>query len=100
MGESGAPLRTEGQSSISRSEVTESVEYGDEAGGVEETMELGDDGWTELEGEEGAWEGSLCEVVGVERVDIPGVYKSPSERAATAERMIVKGENKITSGGT
>ena len=64
MGESGAPLGAKGQSNSSRSEVKESVKYGDKVGD-EETMELGDDGWTELEGEEGAWEGSLCEVVKV-----------------------------------
>ena len=34
------------QSSISRSEVTESVEYVDEAEGVEETGMMGDDGQT------------------------------------------------------
>ena len=46
------------------------MEYEDEAGGVEGTRELEDDGWTRgqvvdkddvgvLEGEEGAWEGRL-----------------------------------------
>ena len=46
VGECGAPLWAGRQSSISRSEITESVEYGDETGGVEETRRLGDDGRT------------------------------------------------------
>ena len=77
------------QSSISRSEFTELVEYGDEAGGVEGTMGLGDNGWTRgevvdkegarvVEGQEGAWEGRLCEEIGRERVDIPVVQKPPT----------------------
>ena len=59
------------QSSISRSEFTESVEYEDEAGGVEETRELGDNGRTKGEGVvEKAWEGRLCEEIWRERVDV------------------------------
>ena len=38
-----------------------------------------------VEGEEGAWEGRLCEEIGRERVDVPAVQKSPSEVAATAD---------------
>ena len=45
MKEEKAPLWAGRQSGISRSEVTESVEYGDEAGGVEEMRGLGEDGW-------------------------------------------------------
>ena len=68
------------QSSISRSEDTESVEYGDEARGVEETKGLGDDGRKtgEVMDMDGAWEGRLCEEVG-------RVQKPPSEVAATAD---------------
>ena len=46
VGESEAPLWAGRQSSISRSQVTEPVEYGDETEGVEETGWLGDDGQT------------------------------------------------------
>ena len=71
----------ERQSSISRSKVTESVEYGDKDGGEEETRGLGNngrrrgevvdkDGAGFVEGEEGAWEGRLCEEIGRERVDV------------------------------
>ena len=53
-----------------RSEFIESMEYGDEAGGMEEMRKLGDNEWTrgEVEGkdgagvvesEEGAWKGKL-----------------------------------------
>ena len=38
-----------------------------------------------MEGDEGAWEGRLCEVVGGERVDVKGVQKPLSEEAATAD---------------
>ena len=38
-----------------------------------------------MEGEEGAWEGRLCEVVGGERVDVKGVQKPHSQWTATAD---------------
>ena len=37
-----------------------------------------------VEGEQGAWEGRLCEEIGGERVDVPVVQKTPSEVAASA----------------
>ena len=56
------------QSSISRSEVTESVKYGNEAGGVKEMTD--GQGWRwwirrgwGLWSEEGAWEDRLCEEI-------------------------------------
>ena len=63
---------------------------------MEETRGLGDDGrimWEVVdkdgagfvEGEEGAWEGRLCEEVGREMVGAPAVQKPPSEVAATAD---------------
>ena len=42
------------------------------------------DGAEVVEGEEGAWEGRLCEEIGIERVDVPVVQKSPSGAASTA----------------
>ena len=39
----------------------------------------------EVEGEEGAWEGRLCEEIGKERVDVRVVQKPPSEVAVTAD---------------
>ena len=61
---------------------------------MEGTRGLKDDGWTRgdvvdgdgagvVEGEEGAWEGRLCEEIWRERVDVPEVQKPPSEVAAT-----------------
>ena len=38
-----------------------------------------------MEGEEGAWEGRLCEEIGREGVDVPVVQKPPSKVAATAD---------------
>ena len=45
----------------------------------------GSQGWVEVvEGDEGGWEGRLCEVVGGERVGVPGVQKPPFQGAAAA----------------
>ena len=47
--------------------------------------EVVDKNWAEVvEGEEGAWEGRMCEEVGGEKVDVPMVQKPPSEVATTA----------------
>ena len=55
---------------------------------MKEKRGLGDDGWTRgevvdkdgvgfVEGEEGAWEGRLCEEIGRESVDVRVVQKPP-----------------------
>ena len=59
---------------------------------MEETRELGDDGWRrgEVVDKDGAevvediWKGRLCEEIGGERVDETVVQKPPSEVAATS----------------
>ena len=38
-----------------------------------------------VEGEDGIWEGRLCEEIGRERVDVSVIHKPPSEVAATAD---------------
>ena len=79
-------MQIERQSSIARSEVTESVEYGDEAGDGERTRGLGNDGRIKgidkegvgvVEGEEEAWKSRLCEEVRRERRPRIGGLETP-----------------------